>query len=301
VGICAADHATGIDELVDIIESEPYPAGLTLDEIIIVASAIDPASLAFIRTSAKEREKLIIMEERTRKGKAEAINRIIQRARGEFLVLINSDARPEPGAISKLFNVIIKDSRVGVISASPMINDQGGITGAILKLIWEVHNECLATLNEGGQNNHCCDELVILRSEAICTLPDDTVNDGAFLAGVAHRAGYTVLFCEEARVSIDVPTHFNDFMGQRRRILYGHLQIFRTVGESPRTLESLMLRKPKLGLSILVRTLSRFPRLTLALPVAIVGECVSMLCAAVDNLTPSKKHVPWKRVGSLGL
>jgi cellulose synthase/poly-beta-1,6-N-acetylglucosamine synthase-like glycosyltransferase len=296
IGVCAADHAVGVEELLRIVESEQYSGGLALDEVVIVASGIDEDTLAHICASANRRENVIIIVEPTRKGKAEAINRIIDRFRGDFLVLINSDARPAPGAISTLLEVIAKDRSIALVSASPMIADAGGMTGAVLKLMWEVHNECLATLNQTRQNNHCCDELVIIRSDALQKLPESTVNDGAFLAGVAHRAGYNIRFCEEARVSIDVPRRFSDLVRQRRRILYGHVQIMRSVGEPPRTLESMLFSDPKMALSILVRTLANFPRLILAFPVAIVGECVSILCAAADNLTPSKKHVPWERV-----
>jgi cellulose synthase/poly-beta-1,6-N-acetylglucosamine synthase-like glycosyltransferase len=163
--------------------------------------------------------------------------------------------------------------------------------------MWELHNECLATLNEADLNNHCCDELIIIRSKALRKLPDDTVNDGAFMAGAAYRAGYTIRFCKEAKVRIDVPERFGELMKQRRRIIYGHLQILRSVGESPRTLESMIFNNPKLGLSILIRTLAKSPRLILALPVAVVGEFVSVMSGTIDSLSSVKKHVPWDRVG----
>jgi cellulose synthase/poly-beta-1,6-N-acetylglucosamine synthase-like glycosyltransferase len=297
VGICAADHATGIEELINIIERGPYPLGFTLKEIILVASGLDPIAHALIGTSANQHRNLILMEEPMRKGKSEAINRIIECFSGEFLVLINSDAHPEPGAITRIIDAIANDSRVGLVSASPVIRDRGGVTGAVLKLMWEVHNECLATLNEADLNNHCCDELIIIRSEALRKLPDDTVNDGAFMAGAAYRAGYSIKFCEEAKVRIDVPQRFSDLLKQRRRIVYGHLQILRSVGESPRTLESMIFNNPKLGLSILIRTLAKSPKFVLAFPVAVVGELVSVICGAIDSLTSMKKHVPWDRVG----
>ena len=297
VGICAADHATGIEELINIVERGPYPPGFTLKEIILVASGLDSSAHALIEASVNQHRNLILMEEPMRKGKAEAINRIIECFTGEFLVLINSDAHPEPGAITRILDAIANDNSVGLVSASPVIGDGRGVTGAVLKLMWDVHNECLATLNQAEMNNHCCDELIIIRSEALRKLPDDIVNDGAFMASAAYRAGYTIRFCEEAKVRIDVPERFTDLLKQRRRIVYGHLQILRSVGESPRTLESMAFNNPKLGLSILIRTLAKSPKLFLALPVAVVGELVSVICGAIDSVTSMKKHVPWDRVG----
>jgi len=297
VGICAADHARGIDELLHIIEHESYPAGCLLSEIMIVASGLDQANFALVRASASRYGNVILMEEPIRRGKAEAINRMIDCFTGQFLILINSDAHPYPGAISELLGVIISDDKIGLVSASPIIGDSKGVTAAVLKLMWEVHNECLATLNEAEMNNHCCDELMVVRGVAIRKLPNDTVNDGAFLAGAAYQAGYAVEFSQEAKVRIDVPERINDLLTQRRRIVYGHLQILRSLGESPRTLESMLFNNPRLGLSILIQTLAKSPRLVLALPVAAVCEVGSGVLAAIDGLAYGNKHVPWVRIG----
>jgi cellulose synthase/poly-beta-1,6-N-acetylglucosamine synthase-like glycosyltransferase len=297
VGICAADHASGLEELIKFVEREPYRIGLNLQEIIVVASGLDPDATALIGALANQHHNLTLIEEPMRRGKAEAINRIIKSCNGEFLVLINSDAHPQPGAIATLLGEIVDDKNVGLVSASPVIGGSGGITGAVLKLMWELHNQCLSALNEADLNNHCCDELIIIRSKALRELPEDTVNDGAFMAGAAHRAGYTIRFCKEAKVRIDVPQRFGELIKQRRRIIYGHLQILRSVGESPRTLESMIFNNPRLGLSILIKTLAKSPKLILALPVAVVGEFVSGMFGTIDTLSSVKKHVPWDRVG----
>lgn len=297
VGICAADHASGLEELIRFVEREPCPIGFNLQEIIVVASGLDQNANALITATANQHHNLTLIKEPMRRGKAEAINRIIESCDGEFLVLINSDAHPQPGAIATLLGEIVSDKEVGLISASPIVGGSGGLTGAVLKLMWELHNECLATLNEADLNNHCCDELIIIRSRALRRLPDDTVNDGAFMAGAAYRAGYTIRFCKEAKVRIDVPERFGELMKQRRRIVYGHLQILRSVGESPRTLESMIFSNPRLGLSIIIRTLAKSPKLILALPVAVVGEFVSVMFGTIDSLSSMKKHVPWDRVG----
>jgi cellulose synthase/poly-beta-1,6-N-acetylglucosamine synthase-like glycosyltransferase len=146
-------------------------------------------------------------------------------------------------------------------------------------------------------NNHCCDELMVVRANAIRRLPNDMVNDGAFLAGTAYEAGYAIEFCQEARVRIDVPERINDLLTQRRRIVYGHLQILRSLGKSPRTLESMLFENPRLALSIIIRTLAKSPNLILALPIAAVCEIGCSALAAVDDLATKKKHVRWVRVG----
>ncbi len=297
IGICAADRAANLENLLKTIESEPFP-GLVLKKIVLVASACDPNALAFARRLASSDKRLVLIEEPERRGKAEAINQIIDNYDGRFLVLINSDALPQRGAISELLRIIEKDAGIGMISASPYIGEKEGLTGALSQLLWEVHNELLRKLNHGNLNNRCCDELLALRAEALHKLPPDTVNDGAYLAGKANLAGYNIRFCETAKVEIDVPQTFVDVIRQRRRIVYGHFQIWKSVGESPRTMESMLVDNPLLSLGILVRTLARSPRLVLALPVALIGEAVSVILAMYDNLASTRKHTMWDRFGS---
>ena len=296
IGVCAADHAAKLKELLETIKQEPYPAGFVLKSIIIVGSGLDQEATAVLGQLAEQNSNLILIKEPVRRGKAEAINSILEEYTGDFLILVNSDADPERGAIAQLLSVIGHDSNIGMVSASPLVEDAPGITRAVLQLMWGIHNECLLTLNRDSLNNHCCDELIVLRSNAIRKLPRDTVNDGAFLAGAAYREGYAIRFCHGARVRIDVPSRFLDLLKQRRRILYGHAQIVRSVGQTPRTLESMIFTSPKLGLSILIKTLAKSPKLILALPIAVVGELMSAIGAAVDQITPTNNHVPWERV-----
>ena len=298
IGICAADRATNLQNLLGVIERENYPADLVLRKVVVVASGCEPTALDFLREPRNRSYSFTLIHEPERRGKSEAINQIIDSFDGEFLILVNSDAMPEPGAISKLLDVIVRNRELGVVSASPVLGRGSGITGAVLQLLWGVHNECLLTLNVNDQNNHCCDELVVVRANALHKLPSGTVNDGAFLAGAAYRSGYKIRFCEEARVKIDVPVRLGELLQQRRRIVYGHLQIFQTVGQAPRTVESLLADNPRLGLSILIKTLARSPTLILALPIAVIGETISVTLAILDNITSSTKHAKWDRVGS---
>ena len=298
IGICAADHATNLKKLLELIEHETYPEGLMLSKVVVVASGCDPLAVNFLRQLANHSSRFMLIREEERRGKSEAINQIVDSFHEDFLVLVNSDAMPERGAISKLLDVIVRDENIGVVSASPVLEQGSGITCAVLQLLWAVHNECLLTLNARDQNNHCCDELVVVRASALHKLPTGTVNDGAFLAGAAYQSGYTIRFCERARVKIDVPEQLVGLVQQRRRILYGHRQIRQTVGQSPRTVESLLADRPRLGLSILVKTISRSPKLSLALPFAVIGETISMGLAMLDSVTSTSKHATWDRVGS---
>ena len=81
----------------------------------------------------------MLVEEPRRTGKSTALNVIIERVVGQFIVLVNSDALPERGAISKLLREIVEDRNVGLISASPLVDGKTGIIGAVSELMWGVH------------------------------------------------------------------------------------------------------------------------------------------------------------------
>jgi cellulose synthase/poly-beta-1,6-N-acetylglucosamine synthase-like glycosyltransferase len=133
------------------------------------------------------------------------------------------------------------------------------------------------------------------RVEAMKELPEGVINDGAYLGGTARSRGYSIKHCEDAYVEIDVPTKISSLLSQRRRIIFGHLQTWRMIGKVPRTVESLLVSSPAIALKVLVNSLSRAPKLILALPVATVTEGISAGLAVFDAMRASKKHVVWKR------
>jgi cellulose synthase/poly-beta-1,6-N-acetylglucosamine synthase-like glycosyltransferase len=297
IGICATGVSSRIAELLDTIETERFPDGFHLGRIIIVASACADRTLVYLRRVRKADPRIVLVEEKERRGKAEAVNRIMMEASGEFLVFVNADAVPERGAISRLLRAIKRDPTTGIISGNPVISGGDGVASRVLELMWETHNSCSADLDESRLANHGTDELMVVRSEALANLPSGVVNDGAYIAGLAHSRGYVVRSLTSASVNVDVPTRPIEIIRQRRRILYGHLQIWRMVGEAPRTAESLILISPGLGFSVLVRTMARRPRLLVALPFAAVSELISLVGALADNLSSGQKHAVWKRYG----
>jgi cellulose synthase/poly-beta-1,6-N-acetylglucosamine synthase-like glycosyltransferase len=297
IGICATGVSSRIGELLDTIEAERFPDGFDLRRVVIVASACAERTLAYLRRIERADPRIVLIEEDERRGKAEAVNRITMEATGEFLVFVNADALPERGAISRLLRAIERDPTTGIISGNPVIQTGHGVVSRVLELMWETHNSCSAGLNEARLSNHGTDELMVVRSDALASLPPGVVNDGAYIAGLAHARGYVVRSLTSAGVSVDVPTRPIEIIRQRRRILYGHIQIWRLVGEAPRTAESLILTSPGRGLGALVRTISRRPRLLVALPFAAVSELISLTGALVDNLSSRQKHTVWKRYG----
>ncbi len=297
VGICISDSAPNLRRLINVIQEESLPEGYRLDRVIIVASGCDAATLAFLRNLSETDGRLTLIEERRRYGKAEAINKILDYYVGDFIVLVNGDALPRAGAIEKLLLSISGNDQIGMVAARPNFESVGGSISDVLELMWTAHGDCSRQLNHQGISNHCSDELMVARAEVIRRLPEGIVNDGAYLAGTAYSLGYSIKFCSEAVVQIDVPKSFIALIRQRRRIIFGHLQVWKLVGKPPRTVETLLLTSPLTSLKVMIRTLRSIPRLILALPLAAVIEMVSIPAAIFDTLISTRKHAVWQRNG----
>ena len=192
-----------------------------------------------------------------------------------------------------------ESEEIGVVSARPFLDPCGPLTTTFQTeaLMWGFHNESSMLLNHAGVSNHSSDEMMLVRSSALEFLPDKLVNDGAYIAGMAKIHGYSIRFCNEARVKIDVPSRLVDLIGQRRRIIFGHVQVKKLTGKSPKTLRVILRSHPFLGLQIALRTIRKSPRLLLVLPLAMLCESVSTILASYDVLT-GKDHGVWKRYGN---
>ena len=284
-----------LDGLMRSVLAEAGWSGFLLRRLVVVASGCPPSTLAGARVLQQQDGRVLLIEEDARHGKADAVNKVITGAEGDFLVFINSDAAPEDGAVTRLLSAATLDEGVGAMSGVPITEGRRGLTPLVVDLMWNAHNEASVALNHMNLSNHSSDELVLFRASALEVLPDDIVNDGAYLAITAKRKGYTVKVCPEAGVRIQTPNRISDLVGQRRRIIFGHRQVWRRTGSTPKTVESLLILSPLLGLRLLISTLAKRPMLVLALPISAVTESMSAILSFLDEANSPRKHVIWKR------
>lgn len=297
IGICASDDTANLSNLLHLIENNPASQDFVLSRIILVASECTGKGIEYAQKLAQEDTRLLIIQEEKRKGKADAINKIFGLADGEFLMLVNADALPSNNSIRRLLELISANDSVGIVSASPFFESKRGMLSKIEQLMWTMHNESSLLLNHMNISNHSNDEMMVIRSNLWRRLPEGLVNDGAFIAAVAKRTGYSIKFCKDAKVKIDVPSRVSDDIGQRRRIIFGHLQIWKMIGESPITVESMLFSNPLVSLKIMIHTLACSPFFILVLPIAILTETLAFFGALADFSRSSKRHKVWRRYG----
>ena len=295
VGVSASDSAASLPSLLSFLRDQDFGNSFAMERLVVVASACPPDILSRLTGAAEEDARIRVITEPERRGKAEAVNRIMENSVGEYLVLLNSDASPAKGAILTLLKELAADERAGCVSAQPVFGGSGGLLNRVLRIMWSTHNLASLRLNHAMLSNHTSDELFAVRRKLLAPLPPNLVNDGAYIGGRIKAGGHLVKFSEKAVVSIDVPERPADLIGQRRRIVFGHVQVWRKLGSPPRTVESLLFTRPLTAARILVASLSACPSLIPALPVAFVSEILSALLALSDQVRRSKRHAVWKR------
>ncbi|MDV3292805.1 MAG: glycosyltransferase [Nitrososphaerales archaeon] len=298
LGICASDSSDGLPSLVSTLAGEDYGGAFLMEKLIIVVSGCPAPIVSALEQKARTDYRILVITEGQRRGKAEAVNKIVENSAGEYVVLLNADAVPGRGAIRKLLGALAADARAGCISARPVFRESVGLLHGALSLMWSAHTTASLKLNHANTSNHSSDELIAVRRSLFPRLPAKLVNDGAYIGGRVKSAGYSVRFCDDATVNITVPTRFTDLLEQRRRIIFGHVQVWRKLGNPPLTIESLLFTDPAQGFRIVVSLLSRQPRLIFAIPFALVSETISALLAMFDSAVSSSRHAVWKRHGN---
>jgi poly-beta-1,6-N-acetyl-D-glucosamine synthase len=293
VGIAATGHPPGLPQLLETVLSEPF--GFALRKVVLVASACSEETLRAARIIAARDPKMKLIEHEKRTGKADALNEVFTETEGDFLVYVNADALINSKSIPALLKSIEGDQGAGFISGRPIFERPGGLISDVLDVMWTSHNFLSSDPDQRAQSNHGTDELMVIRSELLPELPRGVVNDGAYIAGRIRELGFRIGYQPEAAVQIDVPRRMVDLIRQRRRILFGHIQVKRLVGKAPRTVETMMFFSPVNAASIVIRMLANKPRRVLILPVATVGELIALSGALWDTLVSSAANAVWKR------
>jgi cellulose synthase/poly-beta-1,6-N-acetylglucosamine synthase-like glycosyltransferase len=293
VGICATNDRDTVASLMSVLEGE-FRAESSLKEIIaVVSGSTDGTTEEFQRYQDLP---LKLIQEPERKGKAEAVNRIMDEMTADHLVLINGDAVPDRGSVVRLIQAL-ESSGAAAVCGYPYLDYVKCDVLALScdRLLWSVHNKTIECFSEMGLPIHLTDEMIAIHGKFIRHLPEDTINDGAFISVDLTRRGARLAYCKEATVKVSSPATLKDLIEQRKRILLGHMQIASSASHGPFTIEFTMPDSALLALKILFSSLVEEPELAACLPVLLMVEFFSLIGA----LRLSRKGVSrkiWKRV-----
>ncbi len=198
---------------------------INIKEIIIVSSGCIDATEKIVQRFINKFPHLItLISEEKRSGKSNALNKIFQKYSGEYLVLIPADACTTLINITFLIEKLNNNKRIGIAFGKPVIDHQNHQCNVICNMnssLWNLHTQGMSL----KENNHASGELMALRRQSAILIPENVINDDAYLAQRAFERRSKIAFVPKSIVLITSPITFKDYINQRKRIYMGHRQL----------------------------------------------------------------------------
>lgn len=296
-GVVAYNEEHNIEAALDSLLGQPLPSPWRWGTVWVVASGCTDRTVEVAESVAVREPRLRVIVEPDRGGKARALAEILRRARGDALLLLNSDATASPGSIGELLRTAVGEPVPFAVMGRPVpASDRDDPIGRMVRLSWNVHDEFHREVLADGKGTHLSDEVLLLSLPTAPPLPDGIINDGSYIGAWLTRHEGRRLYAPRATVKTATPSTLRDYLGQRRRILVGHHQIARMVGITPSALPRFAALHPRAALGVIRRALQRGHHRLSDLALLVCGELAATALAYWDRVPPERDHVRWQRI-----
>ncbi len=192
-------------------------------EIIVVSDGSADGTNEMLKAWAGELKRPVLCEQH--EGKAAALNRGMQEARGEVIVFTDARQRIDPEALSRL-TANFADPSVGCVSGELMLKEpqEDGTRGHGFGLYW--HLEKMIRLWEGATGSvvGATGALYAIRKNLIVPLPEVTILDDVYLPLHVARRGKRVVFESTACAYDSLAATEHEFR-RKVRTLTGNYQL----------------------------------------------------------------------------
>jgi cellulose synthase/poly-beta-1,6-N-acetylglucosamine synthase-like glycosyltransferase len=243
------------------------------------------------QTFAEKDPRIKVLVETERLGKPSAVNKILANATGSAIFFVSADTLPHKECFSRLLTRLVSSEKIGLVCGKPVpLNTGSSQIDKMTRLLWGFHDRVFCELSQTGQAKHAS-EVFVIRKDATVPLPLDTVNDDAYLAVMAKKAGWAVDYEQTAIVSMVGPQNLRDYLVQRQRIIFGHFQIKKKTGENTQYFLFLLFNQPKRAFRLAGWLAANGP--FRALPIFLFIEALLTFLAIFENAS-GRSHVLWK-------
>ncbi|HEV8289734.1 MAG TPA: glycosyltransferase [Candidatus Norongarragalinales archaeon] len=230
VGIAAYNEEKTIAQAVNCaLRSVPR-----VHEVIVVASGCTDNTIGVVKGLQRKDARVKLVVESERRGKASAINKILKTAKGDFLVFTDADVYFAPDAIAKLL-VPFKDKNVGGVTGRVQyyVTKPGTKMNSLKERLFDWWSKLASTaydadrkrLQATGRMYEVTGYLYALRKGVVKEVPLFARSEDAFIGKRVIDAGLRVAYAPDAVVVVRYPDNFKDFLTQKARTRYGHLEV----------------------------------------------------------------------------
>lgn len=219
IGICVWNEKENIGRLLKLLSERKL--SFDLREILVVGGGTD-GTKRIIRKYIKRNKRIKFLEEKERKGKATAVNKIIEEAKSDVLIFIGADNLPKEGSLKRLLEALRKNEEVKAVSGRPIpfFSKKKPLTNYLNHLVWELHHRiCKERPKISG-------EMFAVEKEVIERVPNNIINDDVYIEGTLKREDYKIDYVSEAVTWVNEnKQNLLEYLRRRRRIARGYIQL----------------------------------------------------------------------------
>lgn len=217
IGIPANNEERNIGKLLEILCKEKF--SFDLSKIIVVASGCTDRTEDIVKRFVKRNNKIKLISEKVRRGKASAVNLILREAKSDIIVFVCADNLPKVGSINKLVKKF-SNKEVGAAFGRPVpLESKGNLFGYLSHLIWKLHHfHCL-------ENPKISGELCAVRNGIIPMLPNNIINDDGYFTAIMRKKRKEIIYVPAAVTYMTGRNGFFAYIKRRRRIARGFMQL----------------------------------------------------------------------------
>jgi len=279
IGIMAYNEGGNIGRCLQALIDQETPR-CVIKEIIVVASGCTDDTEAIVREFCAQDQRIKLLVQLRREGKASAVNVFLHHAQSDILILESADTVPTPATIQRLLEPFA-DPEVGMTGGHPIpVNDPHTFMGFVVHLLWELHHQIALRKPKLG-------EMIAFR-RVFRRIPYDSPVDEASCEPLIYGQGYQLRYVPKAVVYNRGPETVSDFLRQRRRIYAGHLKMRQAQGYTVSTMSAAR------ALAALLCTWRWEWRYLLWAPAAVLLEAYGRFLGWTDLHFKRRDHAVWE-------
>lgn len=221
IGVLAYNEEKIIGKCLNGLMDQQLKTG-SIDEIIVISSGSTDLTNHIVREYTKKDNRIKLVAEPCRSGKACAINEFLNIAKGDIAVIESADTVPQPDTIEELVKPF-SSACIGMTGARPIpANSKKCFMDFCVHKLWQLHHHL-------AMDSPKCGEIVAFRN-IIMKIPKYTAVDEAAIESIFTREGFELAYAPNAIVHNKGPETLKDFISQRRRIASGHIHLQAAMG-----------------------------------------------------------------------
>lgn len=220
VSICVPAHNEGknISYILEALITQETK-DIKINKIIVVSSGSTDDTDQIASQFVKKDTRVKLITQKSRSGKASAINAFLKVVDDPVLVIESADTVPNPDAIELLCRPFLENEEIGLTGGAPIpVNDDNTFTGYLVHTWWWFH-----------RNIPRFGEIIAYRN-IFPEISKTTAVDEAYIQAKVIQSGLKAVHIDQAIVRNKGPETISDLLKQRRRIFNGHSRLFQEEG-----------------------------------------------------------------------